>query len=140
GHQTQIMKIETTSAILMVSLSLLLVPRSGITGAGIAFATSVIVTNIWSLVEVRKRLGLSPYNRSYLKLIPPATAAVAVLLAFQRTFAAFPNSWKVAAAASVCAYAAFFAVLISSGLQHEDRMLATLAWNRIRNRLARNGA
>jgi O-antigen/teichoic acid export membrane protein len=140
GHQTQIMKIETTSAILMVSLSLLLVPRFGITGAGIAFAMSVIVTNIWSLVEVRKRLGLSPYNRSYLKLIPPAVAAISVLLVFHRTFAAFPNSWKVASAASLCAYAVFVAVLVSSGLQQEDRMLATLAWNRIRNRLARNGA
>ena len=140
GHQAQLMKIETTSAVLMVSLSLLLIPRYGISGAGIALATSIIATNAWSLVEVRRKLALSPYNRSYLKLVPPAVAAIAVLLVYQRAFAAFPNSWKVAAVASACAYAVFFAVLVSSGLQPEDRMLATLAWNRLRNRLVRNGA
>ncbi|HUZ84422.1 MAG TPA: polysaccharide biosynthesis C-terminal domain-containing protein [Gaiellales bacterium] len=51
--------------ILNVALSLLLVPRIGITGAAVAWAASIVFNNVAPLVEVRAFLKLHPFGRGF---------------------------------------------------------------------------
>jgi O-antigen/teichoic acid export membrane protein len=136
GNQLTLMKIQAANAVLMVILNLLLVPRMGILGAAIASSITVAGTNLWALAMVQRKLKLFPYDRTSLKLIWPTLAAVAVLVAQQHAFTR--SSWREAGIALVCAYAAFLGGMFLLGFESEDRMLARLAWQKIRN-ASRNG-
>lgn len=57
-----------------VTLSLLLVPRIGIAGAAIAWAGSIVVNNVFPLVEVRAFLKVHPFGRGF-----PVSAGSATL-------------------------------------------------------------
>jgi O-antigen/teichoic acid export membrane protein len=131
GNQVTLMKIQTANAVLMIILSIVLVPRLGILGAALASSITVAGTNLWGLVEVRQKLKLFPYDRTYVKLIWPAIATAAVLLAERHIFSRM--SWREAGIALVCAYAGFFGGMLLLGLESEDRMLARLAWQKLRN-------
>jgi O-antigen/teichoic acid export membrane protein len=139
GHQNQMLKIQTVNAVLMTTLSVLLVPRFGIRGAACAAAVSVAVTNLWSLSAVYRRLRLFPYDSSYLKLFLPAilSGMVLVLLRFslQAHFA-----FLVAAVGVLCAYGVFLGTFVSLGLTDEDRRLAQAAWGKFGFNFRRNGA
>ena len=71
GHQNTLVKIHGVAAVVMVFLSFALTPRWGITGAAISYGLTIVLTNLWYLAEVRRKLGLSPYNRTYLRLLVP---------------------------------------------------------------------
>lgn len=45
-----------------VVLNLLLIPRFGITGAGIAFGAGMVVMNLAPLIQVKRHLSLSPFG------------------------------------------------------------------------------
>jgi O-antigen/teichoic acid export membrane protein len=135
GNQVALMKIEAGTAVLMVVLNLLLVPRYGIIGAALGSAAAVAATNLWALAAVRKKLKLFPYNRTYLKLVVPVAITVAALMV-QRSL--FPQvSWRAAVVALVLSYLVFAGALWLLGLEAEDRILARVAWNKIR--YGRNG-
>ena len=65
----------------MVGVSLLmnitLIPVFGVVGAALASATVNVAGNFWNLMQVRKALQISPYNRSYFALAIPAVFAAA---------------------------------------------------------------
>jgi O-antigen/teichoic acid export membrane protein len=58
-----------------ILLNLLLLPRLGITGAGIAWAVSILLTNLPALEQVRRSVGLAPFSRG-----AGVVAAASVLL------------------------------------------------------------
>ena len=130
GHQVSLMKIQAANAAAMVALNLLLVPRWGILGAAIAAGVAVAGTNLWALLEARRKLGLHPYDRTYLKLVVPAVMTV-VVLAAERSILAW-HSWPMAALGLVSAYVVFLGGMFMLGLGTEDRMLARMAWNKVR--------
>jgi len=131
GNQLRMVKIQACNAALMISLSLLLVPRFGIIGAAIASTISVMVTNLWSLAEVLRTLKLFPYNAGYKKLAPATLCSIAVLLALLRASSRINSIWVLVAAALLCAYGSFLGALWLFGLQPDDRTLAALAWNHV---------
>lgn len=47
-----------------VVLNVILIPRVGIVGAGIAWAVSIVLSNLVPLLEVRLSLGLHPFGRA----------------------------------------------------------------------------
>jgi len=47
-----------------LTLNLVLIPRIGIVGAGIAWAASIVLSNLAPLLEIRLLLGLSPFGKS----------------------------------------------------------------------------
>jgi O-antigen/teichoic acid export membrane protein len=51
---------------LNIGLNLILIPRWGINGAAIAWAASIVCTNVAALLEVRFLLHLRPFGRGYL--------------------------------------------------------------------------
>ena len=130
GNQLSLMKIQSGSAGLMVVLNVVLVPRMGILGAAIGLSASIVGTNLWCLVEVRKRLGIFPFSRSYMKLGLSAIVTAAVLI-LQRSFFAH-DSWRAAGFALPLAYIVFIGTTLMMGLDGEDRNLARMAWGKIR--------
>jgi O-antigen/teichoic acid export membrane protein len=139
GHQNQMVKIQTINAVLMITMSVILVPRFGIRGAACAAAVSVAVTNLWSLRVVYRRLRLFPYDASYLKLLLPAILSVMIVVLLR--FSLQAHSAFLAAAVSLsCAYGVFLGTFVSFGLTDEDRMLAQATWNKFGFSLRRHGA
>lgn len=53
------------SVILNVVVNLLLIPRHGISGAALAWAVSIVWSNMAALVEVRVLLGIRPFGSGY---------------------------------------------------------------------------
>lgn len=130
GNQLSLMKIEAVNAVLMIVLNILLVPRLGILGAALGLSASIVGTNLWALVEVRKRLELFPYNRGFAK-VGLAAIVTTLALVLQRRF--FPHeTWRAAGFALPLAYVVFLGTMLAVGFDAEDRMLARMAWSKIR--------
>jgi len=130
GHQVVLMRIQALNAVAMVALNLLLVPRFGILGAVLSSSLAVAGTNLWGLAEVRRLLGLYPYDRSYGKLFVPSALTSVVLLLVRNLWG--DVSWRVAGAAFVAAYVVFFAIVWFRGLDGDDRVFARMIWGKLR--------
>ena len=139
GHQIEMIKIQAVNAALMIGLSLLLVPRFGMTGAALASAITVASTNLWSVAAVRRTLNLFPYDAGYLKLVLPTLLCGAVLAGLRRGFATPHSSWRIAGLGLIFAYLSFLGTLFSFGLDGEDRQIAQLVWTKITHNRRRNG-
>ena len=129
GNQLSLMKIQAVNAMLMVVLTVVLVPRMGILGAALGLSASIVGTNVWCLVEVRKRLQLFPYDRSYAKV---ALSAIVTTLALIAQRSLFPHdNWRAAAVALPLAYIVFLGTMLMTGLDADDRALARMAWRKM---------
>ena len=131
GNERRLMKAQAGMAIVMVSLSAMLVPREGILGAAIAASITTAGFNLWNLVVVRRALNLSPYNRSYRKLLLPALASGAAVVVLKEYSAVFHHDWLGIAVALIVSYAIFAGLLFASGLDSDDRMIASAIWSRV---------
>jgi O-antigen/teichoic acid export membrane protein len=131
GNQRSLIKIETLMAVLMVLINMLLIPRWGITGAAIGAAITNVVGNVWYLAEVRRRLGLLPYNRSYLHLALPLAGTFTVLLGVRAVFGAVRQEWAVIGAALLLGYLAFIGIALAFGLDADDQLIARAIWARV---------
>lgn len=133
GNQRSLIRIQIVTSAIMIGVNLALIPSLGIVGAAIAAAATTAMTNLWYLVEIRKHLGLFPYNRGYWRLIPPAVGAVGVLLLLQRLIGRSRPEWLVVAAGLVLAYAVFAGITLAFGLDADDRLVVDAMWSKIRS-------
>lgn len=83
-----------------VGLNLALVPRFGITGAAVAWAVSIAITNLAALLQVRYVMGVRPFGRGY-----PLIAAATLVC-----FAGVPLVVRTAAGSGLPAFAASIAL------------------------------
>ncbi len=132
GHERRLVKVQTAMAAAMVVLSAALVPLWGLIGAAVAAAATNVGTNLWNLFEVRKALGLSPYNRGYLRLLPATAAACAVTLVLQRYSDIFHHDWLTVGVALGLAYSIFAGMILLVGLEADDRLIGQAIWSRVR--------
>ena len=132
GQQRGLIRIQMVMACVMIALSLLLIPSWGLVGAATAAALTNATSNVWYLGEVRQKLGLFPYNLSYLRLLPPWLASLSVLMLMRVTCRAVHSQWVVLGAALVLAYAVFLTAAFIFGLDEDDRLVAQAAWSRVR--------
>ncbi len=138
GNQHRLVRVQAYMAATTVVLSVWLVPLWGVWGAAVAAAVTNVGVNIWNLVEVRSALRLSPYNRSYLKLVPPLTGALFVtwlaskLSISASIFVSMKSDLTMICIALVSAYATFSAVALLMGLDEDDRLIAKAVWARVR--------
>ncbi len=138
GNQHRLVRVQAYMAAMMVVLSIWLVPLWGVWGAAVAAAVTNVGVNVWNLVEVRSALKLFPYNRSYLKLVPPLASAFFVtwlaskLSASVSIFISMKTDLMVIFVALVSAYATFSAVALLMGLDEDDRLIANAVWARVR--------
>ena len=139
GNERRLLKVQIVMALVMVGACIALVPLWGIVGASLAAAITTVGMNVWNLLEVRKVLGLSPYNRSYLRLLPPAIATAAAMLVLRRYAGVFHHDWLTVGVALTLAYGIFAAVVLLSGLDADDKLIAKAIWSRVRGTLISPG-
>jgi O-antigen/teichoic acid export membrane protein len=135
GNQRSLLKTQTVMALVMVILSVLFIPRWGITGAAVAAAVTLTISNFWYLREVRDKMGLWPYNRSYLRLIAPVSGTAVVLLLIRSQLGTNRSEWMVIAGALLIGYTVFIGIALATGLDSDDRVVARAVWLRLRSML-----
>jgi O-antigen/teichoic acid export membrane protein len=140
GHERRLVRVQVTMATAMLVLSAALVPLWGTIGAAVAAAIANIGTNLWNLFEVKKQLGLSPYNLGYFRLLPATGAAVAATLAVRHYSYFFGHDWLIIAVALGLAYTVFACFILMAGLDSDDRLIAGAIWSRIGSAFAFDGA
>ena len=133
GNQRRLVRIQAVMAVVMVGLSFQLVPLWGAVGAAVAAAITNAGTNAWNLVAVRKILKLSPYNRSYLKLLPSVASALLITLLVSKASLFGRVDWVVVVVSLALAYGVFSAVVFAMGLDADDRLIANAVWSRARD-------
>ncbi len=94
---------------LLAGLAAALTVAFGIEGTATAAAVSIAALNVVRLVQVRRRVGIQPYDRSYLGLLAPVAAAA--LAAFGAHAALAGSPWWVSLAVTALAGLAGYAVL-----------------------------
>ena len=132
GHQRRLVRVQAVMAAVMVVLCFQLVPLWGALGAAVAAAITNVGMNTWNLVEVRKALKLSPYNRSYLKLLPSIGIAVLITLLVGKASVFVRADWVVIGLALLLAYGGFSVVAFAMGLNADDLLIANAVWKRTR--------
>lgn len=134
GNQRRLVRVQAYMAAMMVILSVGLVPLWGVWGAAVAAAVTNVGVNVWNLMEVRSALKLSPYNRSYLKLLPSLAGALLTIWLVSKVPVSVSMKTDVTMifVALVSAYGAFSAVALLMGLGEDDRLIANAVWARVR--------
>jgi len=108
-------------------------------GAAIAALSAALtnaVSNVWYLREVWSKLGLSPYNRSYFRLLLPLAGNLCVLLLLRFALSAILPQWMALAIGFSLAYLVFVLVALAVGLDEDDRLIARALWSRLRGRMS----
>lgn len=132
GHERRLVRVQIVMAAIMVLLCFKLVPSWGALGAVVAAAVTNIGMNVWNLIEVRRVLKISPYNKSYLKLLPSAFAAGLITVLFSKA-AVFHRAELVGIAVSLLfSYAVFCALSLVMGLSDDDRLITDAVLARVR--------
>jgi O-antigen/teichoic acid export membrane protein len=132
GNQRRLIRVQAVMAVVMVVLCIELVPLWGALGAAVAAAITNAGTNAWNLLEVRNALHLSPYNRSYLKLLPSIGSALLIALLVRKASVVMRHDWVGIVVALLLAYAAFAIATLAMGLDSDDRLIADAVWTRLR--------
>ena len=124
-------------AVISVGLNVVLVPKMGVAGAGLAAGAAQALVKIARLVQVRFLLKITPYDRSTLKVA--ATVAIALVLAvLTRKYVVIPPGvvWSVVVMFASLAVVALLTVVM--GVKEEDRLVLASVLRRVRR--SRGGA
>ena len=108
------------SFVLDLALALLLVPRFGVEGAALAQTATVAASNAFRLWLVHRFVGIQPYDRRYLRLVPAAVGAAVAMVA---THAALSGgAWPIdLAGTGLAGLAVYLPLLVGVGLPTEER-------------------
>ena len=140
GHEKRLMKVQIAMATVMTIGSAALVPLWGIYGAATAAAITNVGMNAFNLLEVRKALGIFPYNRSYWHLLLPTAVTLAVVIALRKYAFVFHHDWIAVGVAVTVAYCVFPAVFyLIAGLDADDRLIASALRSRVRGAFGGSG-
>ncbi|MBM4366348.1 MAG: polysaccharide biosynthesis C-terminal domain-containing protein [Deltaproteobacteria bacterium] len=125
GRQRDTLYNAVPAVLINLSLSVLLVPRLGVTGAALANGAAMAVANIAGLVQVWRHLHIHPFGPGLLRalLAGLAPAAVAYLA---------PGGWLGVGIVAVVGGAAFVAAAWALGLDEFDRLLVDTFRKRFR--------
>ena len=133
GNEKRLIRIQLVMAVATVALCLLFVPRLGIAGAALAAAMGNAGANALCLLEVKKILGLFPYNRSYWGLALPAAVALTATIGLRIGLRSVGPDIAVLVFTTMLVYLLFVGTALLSGLDADDRMIANAIWSRLRN-------
>ena len=124
-------------AVVSVGLTVVLVPRMGVAGAGLAAGVAQVLVKIARLVQVRFLLKITPYDRSTLKVAATVviTLAMAVLT---RTYLVVPPGVVWSIVVMVASLAVVGLLTIAMGVKEEDRLVLASVLRKVRR--SRGGA
>lgn len=138
GHERRLVRVQVVMAGVMVLLCFKLVPVWGTLGAVIAAAVTNVGTNVWNLLEVRKVLSLTPYNKSYLKLLPSVAGAAIVTLLLKKVSILVGSQLAGIVLSLLLAYGVFCGLAFAIGLDDDDRLITNAVFARLRLTFARD--
>jgi O-antigen/teichoic acid export membrane protein len=127
GNQARLIRVQAVVSVFMVAATFGLVRPFGIAGVALAAALTNVLSNYLYLRQVRAALRLSPYNRTYLRLLMPCIASLLVtiglrLLARSGSLHLHPE-WLWIGMALVGSYASFCGLALLVGLDDDDKMI-----------------
>lgn len=130
GHQNRWVLLSGSFLVLDLAANWLLVPRFGMMGA--ALSTSLTLSGLYlcGIVLLKRTLGITPYDRRYLKGI--VAAAVGALALFLLKGAAWRPEWLAVLLQGLLVAGTFGSVLLLLGLDAEDRLFLQLLRNQLR--------
>jgi O-antigen/teichoic acid export membrane protein len=131
GNEKRLIRVQAATTAVMIAGSILLVPWLGMVGAATAAAAANIVMNVCNLWQVRRALNISPYNRSYLSLLVPTIAMLALTALIRANITRFRHEWVAIGCTGMLAYAVFGCMMLAVGLDEDDRMIGGLIWRRL---------
>ena len=99
-----------TAVVLIAVMAVPLTNALGIEGTALAAATTVAGMSLVRLGQVRRYIGIQPYDRAYLGLALPTLAAAAAALAAHAALAGRPW-WASLTATAACGFLAYGALL-----------------------------
>ncbi|HYU44760.1 MAG TPA: flippase [Terriglobales bacterium] len=140
GHQSRLIRVQMIMAVFMVAAAVGLVRPFGMAGVALAAALTNALSNYLYLRQVRAALQLSPYNRTYLHLLAPGIASLALTAGFRllvRSLDLHPEWFWIGMALAV-SYGSFCALAALAGLDSDDRMIVTAVRNRVLGALRRS--
>ncbi|MBW1933006.1 MAG: flippase [Deltaproteobacteria bacterium] len=123
-HEKRWLLISAVSFLLSIVLNLALIPLWGIRGAALATGVGIVASTLIALFQVKRRLGLWPYDRRYLKGVLASLASALVILVFKGLWVNLAL-WRVLFITSL-SIIAFTGVLFSLGMDEEERSIATI--------------
>jgi O-antigen/teichoic acid export membrane protein len=115
---------------LLVGLAVALTAAFGMEGAAAASAVSIAALNLVRLAQVRRRVGIQPYERAYLWLALPAGAAALAAIAVHAALAG--SSWWVSLAVTAACGLAAYGALLPAVLPAGERAALTAPVARLR--------
>jgi O-antigen/teichoic acid export membrane protein len=139
GHQARLIRVQAIMAVFTVAATFLLVKPLGMVGVALAGALTNALTNYLCLRQVRSALQVSPYNRTYFRLLGPGLASLAVTLGFRlsvRSLNLHPEWFWIAMALAV-SYASFVVLAAWAGLDSDDKIIVTAVRKRVLDALGR---
>ena len=108
------------SFVLDLVLALVLVPRLGVEGAAIAQTVTVAASNALRLALVHRFVGIQPYDRAYVRLVPAAAACLGAMALAERFLA--DAAWPVALVGTgLAGLVAYVPILLATGITPEER-------------------
>jgi O-antigen/teichoic acid export membrane protein len=107
------------AVILLVGLAVALTAAFGIEGTAVAAAVSVVALNLLRLAQVKRRVGIQPYERAYLGLLLPAAASALAALGAHAALTGRP--WWVSLAATAACGLVAYGVLLPLALPGAER-------------------
>lgn len=137
GNQRRLIRVQILMAVFMIAATLALVRPFGMIGVALAAALTNATSNYLYLREVRAALQLSPYNRTYLRLLLPGAATAVVIVCLRFLSRPFHPQWLAIAGVLVIAYITFCG-LSMLGLDDDDRMIVTAIQRRVAGAVGRN--
>jgi O-antigen/teichoic acid export membrane protein len=141
GNQVRLIRVQMVTTVFMVVATLAFIRPLGMVGVALAAALSNVLSNYLNLRQVRAALHLSPYNRTYLRLLVPCIASIVVTagvrLLAQSSHLALHWEWVWIGIALVTSYASFCGLALLTGLDDDDKMIVSAVRDRIFGATAR---
>jgi len=135
GHQDRLVRVQVKVVIGNIILNLALIPIWGVIGAIVVSAATNAAINLLYLREVKAILGLTPYNRSYVRLFLPVLGSAAIIALVRLEASLFHNAVLAIVAGLALGYLAFIALVLLVGLDEDDRLVAGAIGSRLRGML-----
>lgn len=131
GRQNRWLLFSIFALIVNFILCWVLITRLDLIGAAIATSISISILFLFGLVDVRRTLGLWPYDKRFLKGIGASLFTCVILLIF-RTIFPLQNPLVVVILGFIFSYGAFTLILVGQGLDKEDKEFLYLVRMKIR--------
>lgn len=138
GHQGIVMLTTVGSATTTLILGLVLIPRYGITGAGVSTAIGLVASNIVSLFYLKRLLGLWLYSLGSLKPLAAGLLTAAGAYGVSVMLPLHTGIPTIVVIAPVF-LASFTSLMLVFGLYPSDRQLIDSLWKAVLRR-AQSGA